>query len=53
MLHTIKPLPSRRGDGVGAFRLALLSQVPTLLRLIIKDAKSRDPSPEEEGRLWR
>jgi hypothetical protein len=50
MFQNMKPLLFRGGVGVGLLSLALLSQVPTLLRLSIKDAKSRYPSPEEEGK---
>jgi hypothetical protein len=50
MFQNLKPLLFRGGVGVRLLSLALLFQIPTLLRLSIKDAKSRSPSPKEEGK---
>ena len=50
-LGDLKPLPFRGGVGVGLVSLARGPRVPTPLRLGIKDAKSRCPSPKEEGRI--
>ena len=50
-LGHLKPLLFRGGVGVGPVGVAHGPRVPTPLRLGIKDAKSRCPSPKEEGRI--
>ena len=45
----LEPLPFREGVGVGLVSVAHRLPNPTPLRLSIKDAKTRCPSPKEEG----